>query len=547
MGKSKKSLEEPEGRAGAGPSRRDVLASALGSLPFLSTIGLWPGTSFAEAPLGGDMAERMKKAYQLRAEAAERLRKAPLPKHRDNGDARDPALAFSKSLPHDALGRVDAKAFKFLDKALLSGDPDDFEKVPLGGKVKLANPQAALTFDLVGPDAASPEVAPPPRLASPEQAAEMVELYWQALLRDVPFADYEENAMVRKAADELSRYEAFSGPRRDGKVVPGLLFRGPTVGERTGPYLSQFLLKDLVIPPIRIPQKIRTCQPGDDYLADYGQWLEIQNGGIAGVNKFDSEARFLRNGRDLAEYVHRDIAFQGPFAAGLMLLKWGVLPDGGNPYKHSRTQSAFTTFGPPCLLYLVAIACQVALSACWYQKWMVHRRIRPEEVGGLVENHRLGKRAAPLDPSVLGSEAMQETVRKQGNALLSSCYPEGCPIHPAYPSGHAVIGGAGVTVLKAFFDEKAVVPDPVLPNREGLALEPFKSEMLTIGGELDKLASNLATGRNFAGIHWRTDLDSGLQLGEEVAIEVLRQFAGTGNELFNGFSLRRFNGTRATL
>jgi hypothetical protein len=33
---------------------------------------------------------------------------------------------------------------------------------------------------------------------------------------------------------------------------------------------------------------------------------------------------------------------------------------------------------------------------------------------------------------------------------------------------------------------------------------------LTVGGELDKLAGNVSYGRNFAGIHWRSDASAGL-------------------------------------
>jgi len=51
--------------------------------------------------------------------------------------------------------------------------------------------------------------------------------------------------------------------------------------------------------------------------------------------------------------------------ACLAALRWGVLPDGGNPHKHSRTQGAFATFGAPYLIYLLAAVTQVALKACW--------------------------------------------------------------------------------------------------------------------------------------------------------------------------------------
>lgn len=531
--------------------RRGFLGTAL-MAPFVSAAGLWPSAAFAESAATESREpapQRLTRAMEIRREAAARLRLSATRRHRDNGDAAElgQQLTFSKALPHDGFGRVDAKAMRALDKALASQEPNDFEKVPLGGKAKLANPQAAFSFDLIGPDASSLTTPPPPKLTSRQLAAEMVELYWQALLRDVAFADYAEHPLAIRAVAELSGLAGYGGPREDGRVTPELLFRGPTAGDRIGPYISQFLLKDILVPPITLPQKIRTCVAGDDYLGSCADWLEIQNGANAGVNRFDPESRYLRNGRDLAEYVHRDIAFQGPYYAALMLLKWGVPVDGGNPYKHSRTQASFTTFGAPYMLSQLTVACQVALSACWYQKWVIHRRLRPEEVGGLVENQMHKGVPSPLEGTLFESAALAETVARQRTGLLTSSYPEGCPIHPSYPSGHAVISGAGVTVLKAFFDENALIPDPKVPTPDGSALEPYRGKSLTVGHELDKLASNLGLGRNFAGIHWRSDLDAGLVLGEEVAIEVLRQFALTGNELFSGFSLRRFDGTRLTL
>jgi hypothetical protein len=60
--------------------------------------------------------------------------------------------------------------------------------------------------------------------------------------------------------------------------------------------------------------------------------------------------------------------------------------------------------------------------------------------------------------------------------------------------------------------------------------------------QLDKLAANIALGRDFAGIHWRSDGVEGLRMGEEVAIALLAELRLTGNELFTGYSLRRFDG-----
>lgn len=537
-------------------SRRGLLAGVAG----LGTVALAaPDLALAAAakrsrpapakPLSPE-ARRVAQAFEVRVKAAEHARRLGAGKpsaNRDEDDLAERLACYSKGLPHDARGLVDSKAYDVYLRALRSGKPEDFERIPLGGFVKLANPQAAYAFDLLGPDSSQLHCVPAPGFASAEQAGEMIELYWHALLRDVPFAEYPSNPQVRKAAEELSGLADFRGPRRDGKVTPETLFRGATAGDLAGPYVSQFLWKTIPFLPIKIEARIRTAVPGLDFMTGYDEWLGIQNGALSGVNRFDEVPRFIRNGRDLGEYDHRDFTYQAFLSAALIALKAGTLPDGGNPYKHSRTQGGFTTFGQPYLLYLLAAATQAVLKTCWYQKWLVHRRLRPEELAGRVEVHLRKTAEMPLHGDLLASASLEETRRRFGSALLAQAYPEGSPTHPSYPSGHACIAGACATVLKACLDESHVLPEPVEASPDGTALKPWKGADLTVGNEFDKLASNIAIGRDFAGLHWRSDAVEGMKLGEEVAIQLLEELSLTGNELFSGWSLRRFDGRRVSV
>jgi hypothetical protein len=131
--------------------------------------------------------------------------------------------------------------------------------------------------------------------------------------------------------------------------------------------------------------------------------------------------------------------------------------------------------------------------------------------------------------------------------LLPQAYPEGSPLHPAYPSGHAAIAGACVTVLKAFFKESFLIPNPVQANADGLTLLPVPGPRFTIGGELNKLAANIGLGRDYAGVHWRSDTTESLKLGEAVAISILQNVKTTTNRNFAGFSLTKFDGTTVTV
>jgi hypothetical protein len=69
----------------------------------------------------------------------------------------------------------------------------------------------------------------------------------------------------------------------------------------------------------------------------------------------------------------------------------------------------------------------------------------------------------------------------------------------------------------------------------------------TVGSELDKLVGNVGTGRNIAGVHWRSDYVDSLALGEAVAIRVMRDQRDTFVESFDGFTFTRFDGSHITV
>ncbi len=68
-----------------------------------------------------------------------------------------------------------------------------------------------------------------------------------------------------------------------------------------------------------------------------------------------------------------------------------------------------------------------------------------------------------------------------------------------------------------------------------------------VGGELNKLAGNIALFRSAAGVHWRTDYCESLLLGERVAIGFLRELSLTFNEDDAFFQFTRFDGTRVRI
>ena len=87
----------------------------------------------------------------------------------------------------------------------------------------------------------------------------------------------------------------------------------------------------------------------------------------------------------------------------------------------------------------------------------------------------------------------------------------------------------------------------VIDEKNPQKLKPYKgldAKRMTVGSELDKLASNVAYGRSWAGIHFRSDNEAGLKLGEEVAIATLREHAQRYHEKeFKGFQVTKRDGT----
>jgi hypothetical protein len=229
------------------------------------------------------------------------------------------------------------------------------------------------------------------------------------------------------------------------------------------------------------------------------------------------------------------------------------------------------------LLTLVSEVASRALKVVWRQKWLVHRRCRPEVFGGLLQMQRNGyndcKRDyglfSGLDPIV--NTAVQNTLNavqnKNGTLFLPMAFSAGSPNHPAYGAGHATVAGACVTILKAWFDEDARLKelfdnaktpkDPPAEKKLKL-LQPGSqcgednfsdpqeycgedAGRMTVGGELNKLASNVAMGRSMGGVHWRSDNTRSLRLGEDIAIEILRKRTLEYSEKPVCFTFRSFD------
>jgi hypothetical protein len=399
----------------------------------------------------------------------------------------------------------------------------------------------------------------------------MAELYWMALLRDVPFADYETDPLAAAAAADLSSLPGYRGVKdpKTGRVTPATLFRSGYPGADAGPPISQFLLLTYGLDGQDVKQRIEVPVKELDYLTSYDEWLAAQRGFPEGtepaVETLDKTPRYIRNARDLGWTADTSLLFTTYFK--VMLILFAVADAGldeGNPYKNSRSQSPFSKFGLGHLITLLGHVGPVPQAGV--QKWQVHRLLRPEAFGGRVHNHLTKAAKYPIHESLLNSPVLErvfkynERVNKKrkvgggkGTYLLPQEFGFGSPSHPSFPAGHGFAAGLGVTLLKAWYDEEFVLPDLLTckVNKAGTALEPYRAGKdgppLTIGGELNKLAHNITWGRALSGIHYRHDGFEANRMGEEVAIRLLTEEANTYSEPFEGFSLTKFDGSKITV
>lgn len=496
----------------------------------------------------------------------------------DNGDAArftDFSSSYSKALLHDGLGVPNAAAILSLKHALTTGAHSDFETIIMGtpgggANSKLNCPQGALAFDLQGLDSHATVIPPAPGVGSAQTAAEQIEHYWSVLLGDVPFTEYLTDPLVGQAVADMNNLSFLSSSANNQFPVPVTrqnLFRGQIVpgdGNVKGPYVSQFMVQPTFYGSQHLSQQHQTFLPvgggGSEYMTSVSEYQLVQNGGDSGRKlAFDSTFRYLRNGRDLAAYTHVDVLYQAYFVAFLLLAELGAAPNPGNPYIGSSTEKGFGTLGGPDAAATVAEMATRALKASWYHKWIKDLRMRPEEYGALVHARKTGsipfpEAAGALHSDVLDSAVLPIIFSTYGSYLLPQAFPEGSPTHPCYPTGHGTVGGACCTLLKFFFDgSQRIRPlltgagrDVFVPSADGLSLNAYTGtdrNDLDINGELNKLAYNVSFGHGIhAGIHFRSSTYWSILLGEQVALSILQDRAGSYNEPFT-INITKFDGT----
>ncbi|MDN2480970.1 vanadium-dependent haloperoxidase [Vibrio agarivorans] len=550
-----------------------------------------------------DTEKRKEEAKKVRMDAAERAFNRPHPEHKSNhnGDDEDQhhyMMNFSKGLHHNQeTGLVeDTTKFKKFRKAIDDGLVDAFTSQGIASEKKSPGrkweaPTAGYVFSLQGPDAQAVTMPPAPALGTVELAYEMAEVYELALLRDVSLKGFSSDSTAPELADSICRLNSICYPltggdrnyqighpsvegyekdrprtNKDGVIDAQNAYRGSSPGVEVGPYLSQFMLIGnnslngdgapndglILFGAQQISQKVPEAHKGQDYMTDWRDWLDAQNGQTEQDTSslYTSNTRFITTPRDLASYVHHDALYQAYLNALLIMLAKGTSFDpafktlsGQGPNTKDYQAGGFALWGGPHILSLVTEVATRALKAVRWQKFNTHLRLRPEVLAARIH------KAETLDTkfSLSGEESfksmrakIQETVKQieeknsSGSALLPMAFQEGSPMHPSYGAGHATVAGACVTILKAFFDGSQPFDatghganTAYVASDDGSTLDKVSvvGGNLTVNGELNKLAANISIGRNMAGVHFYSDYFDSLRMGEAIAIGILEEQA----------------------
>lgn len=461
---------------------------------------------------------------------------------------------YSKGMTHNSTTLIcDESKIKELQIAMKSGDQKDFDDLDKAGVRKQISPQAALSHENMGGDPQGFIMPAPPALASRQAAAEMVEVFEKNILRDKTFSALNEggsDADIERAISSLNAFGSdFKGPKVDGVVTRKVLFRGLGPKEDVGPYVSQFLLHPVTFGAHSITQKY--VERTGTYGITEANFLSIQNGNVPVAQTLGS-TRYCSTPRDLASIVHVDFVYQQFLYAALILM--------GRPRQSAfpvlAKEDRFVTNGGA-----VDLGCAVteiarhALKATWVHKWFHHLKLRPEAMAARVVKEMEGVLPSGTVHADLLSSATINAVKSynvskggENKAFLPLQVAEGSPTHPSYPAGHAAIAGACATIIKLYIADGAFSSLGLTPSEslDGVNITTYSgadaSEM-TIHGELNKIASNISIGRNFCGVHYRSDGDEGMKLGEKVAIQWFKDLKKQQNEEIGEVSLVKFDGT----
>ncbi len=314
----------------------------------------------------------------------------------------------------------------------------------------------------------------PPTINSKEFGYEMIYLYSMSLCRDIPFSKYSTDILISSLCGDISR---ISFDNR--KLSYSFLF---------GKELSYFLVDEKVQYDTR------------DYMITLDNALSCQKGKVLEKKSFNSSKRNIQCGRDLALYVANKDVYD-VYHEVIQLIK-----DAKCEQKHkNEIETQDISFD---IFHTMVMIRKNVLAAVWNVKWNIFYPL-PEEIGIEIEKTYLsGDNIYNFSNDLLKNPVLSKVREKNSTNLLSQVFNSGAPLNPSNPCEKAALAAAFTLIIKVFFNLEKYI------HHEG--------KKSTIEIELNKLISNISMANCWAGINYKMDIDNGIQIGENIAIEYLK-------------------------
>lgn len=423
---------------------------------------------------------------------------------------------FTKCLQHTLLGQVIDDDFKRYIQVVYHSAP--FDILTLKGNLFFEGFLMSKDLSVIRKNIY--DVAIPPQFCTNAMLYDTLELYGASIVRDLPFSKYPTDPIMAAIIAELAIYNSsldYTNVFGKSKDYP----------------VSQILFRDYVSNGAFVSSKV-VYNPGADYYKNYANIIKLQNG-------FISEGEVVNNPPNLV-YIFNLRTGSEYFKRGVEELAEDLYQKTLNWFPFKFATAIDDNYTEKInLKYLLNQAVYQVAKIVYEFKWGF-LKLRPEALGIIIQNITDGKEdILGLAPELFNSTILKYSKDKFGNYLLTQAYSKGCDTCPTYPSLHCAVVAACATILKAYY---YVDGDITLyeATDDGQNLVTI-NQTGTFQQELNKYISNVMMFRVAAGVSFRRDCEMGIELGENIAFDLLAIHLKT-YKMPRTFELIKFNGTK---
>jgi hypothetical protein len=192
-------------------------------------------------------------------------------------------VLYSKGIPHSDNKNPDQQHYQMLIDGIRNKDLSKIIQVSTSCQ-KLADVYCIMDKEFIGLNKSSYKIENTPSPLSKRGAAELIELYNMSSARDVLFSEWTTSSIIQNVLTSMNLVkEHLQAPMENGQITINTLFRGPTTGDRIGPYVSQFLYYPVQIGALPVQQKYQSPD-STNFMTSVQDYLNIWNGGNPSIN-----------------------------------------------------------------------------------------------------------------------------------------------------------------------------------------------------------------------------------------------------------------------